>query len=99
MKPKKSYKDRTYTPGPVEQYACPMCHWWRTVRYGTGRSGETREVRFDKIDVVNAPMWRRDRVGGGQIERLESKRLVELPDDIKDQIRRQCRAILKELGE
>lgn len=61
--------------------------------------GKLRGKRFDAMEVHEAPMWRRDRVGGGEIERLESKKLAELPDDIKDQIRRQCRAILKELGE
>lgn len=85
--------------GLVEQYVCPLCGWHRPIHYGTSRTGEPREVRFDKLDPHTAIAWRKDRVGGGQIERIWSKTLVELPDDIKDQVRRQCRAILKELGD
>lgn len=103
-----SYKD---SGGPakerlVERLACPMCGWLRPRRYGVSqRTGKPREVRFDKMDLINAPLWRLERLtpaGRGshdaRIELVDSKTLVQLDDDIKAQIVRQCQAILKLLS-
>lgn len=98
-----SYKDtERERRNPVERLACPMCGWIRTVYYGVSqRTGEPREVRFDKIDVEHAPIWRLDRFSGkgrgsrdATIELVDSKALAELPDELKEQIRRQCLKIL-----
>ena len=99
----RSYKDTgRETQNPVERLACPMCGWIRPMSYGKSqRTGEAREVRFDKMDVEHAPMWRLERlIGKGRgsreatIELVDSKTLVELPDELKEQIERQCQKIL-----
>lgn len=101
-----SYKDtERERPNPVERLACPLCGWGRTLNYGVSkRTGEVREVRFDKIDVEHAPIWRLDWMSGkgrgskeATIELVDSKTLAELPDDLKDQIKRQCYRILEVL--
>jgi len=101
-----SYKDTDRERrNPVERLACPMCGWVRTVNFGISqRTGEAREVRFDKVDVERAPIWRLDRLSGkGQgskeatIELVDSKTLAELDEDLKEQIRRQCHKILEAL--
>ena len=103
----KSYKEGTPSSGePTERLCCVMCGWWRTVNYGYSKiTGEKREVRFDKMDVEHAPMWRLEKLSGkGQgshdatIELLDSKTLVELPEDLKQQIRSQCQRILEVLS-
>ena len=90
----------------TERLACPMCGWWRTKNFGIGLNGEPREVRFDKMDVETAPMWRLERlIGAGRASKkativtLETKRLSELPDEMKAQIREQCQKILRILEE
>ena len=101
----KSYKD-SGGPGQerlVERLACPCCGWLRPVKYGISqRTGKPREVRFDKMDLTRAPLWRLERMtpaGRGshnaKIELVDSKTLVDLPNDIKLQIISQCQAILK----
>ena len=101
-----SYKDtERERRNPVERLACPMCGWVRTVNYGVNqRTGEAREVRFDKVDVERAPIWRLDRLTGkgrgskeATIELVDSKTLAELPGELKEQIRRQCQKILSAL--
>ena len=101
-----SYKDtERERRNPVERLACPMCGWVRTVNYGVSqRTGEPREVRFDKVDVERAPIWRLDRLTGkgrgsreATIELVDSKTLAELPAELKEQIKRQCQKILKVL--
>ena len=103
-----TYKDtEKERQNPVERLACPMCGWIRTLNYGISkRTGEIREVRFDKIDVEQAPIWRLDRLSGkgrgskeATIELVDSKTLAELPDDLKDQIKRQCHRILEVLAQ
>ena len=87
----------------TERFACPMCGWWRTAKWGIDqRTGEAREMRFDKVDVAVAPMWRLEKLTGAgrgsknaRIELLDSKKLGELPAEIKDQVRTQCRKILE----
>lgn len=99
----KSYKDTTKGERLVERLACPMCGWIRPIKWGVSkRTGEVREVRFDKMDLVNAPLWRLEKLtsaGRGSpkatIELVDSKTLIELPGDIKLQIISQCQAILK----
>jgi len=88
----------------TERIACPLCGWWRTITPGYGidqRTGEPREVRFDKVDVEHAPMWRLERLSGAgkgshnaKIELIDSKRLIELPEELKEQIKAQCHRIL-----
>ena len=101
-----SYKDtERERRNPVERLACPMCGWIRTVSYGISqRTGEPREVRFDKVDVESAPLWRLDKFSGkgrgsreATIELVDSKTLAELPAELKEQIRRQCLKILAAL--
>lgn len=83
------------------------CGWVRTVIYGKSqRTGVPREVRFDKMDVEHAPIWRLDLLTGrgrgskdATIELVDSKTLAEVDDDLKEQIRRQCHRILEVLGD
>jgi len=98
-----SYKDtERERRNPVERLACPMCGWVRTVNYGVSqRTGQPREVRFDKVDVEHAPIWRLDRLTGkgrgskeATIELVDSKTLAELPTELKEQIKSQCEKIL-----
>jgi len=102
----KSYKD-TITRGRLsERLQCPMCGWIRPINYGVSkRTGEIRKVRFDKINLVTAPLWRLERLTGmgrgskeASIELIESKRLTELPNELKSQIKNQCQKILEILG-
>ena len=87
------------------RYCCPMCGWWRTLQYGVDRkTGEAREIRYDKVDPEQAPMYRRERLSGAgrasknaKIETLETQKLQALPDEMKDQIRAQCQKILRAL--
>ncbi|MBA7480214.1 hypothetical protein ES707_15663 [subsurface metagenome] len=105
-----SYKDtERERQNPVERIACPMCGWIRTVRAREykrttpyHKAGEPREVRFDKVDVEHAPIWRLDRLSGkgrgskeATIELVDSKTLAELPAELKEQIKRQCNKILE----
>lgn len=86
----------------TERLCCAMCGWWRTVKFGTDqRTGEQREVRFDKVDVENAPMWRLERLTGAgrgskdaKIELVDSRKLSDLSPELKSQIRQQCHKIL-----
>jgi len=103
-----SYKDtERERHNPVERLACPMCGWVRTISYGhSQRTGAPREVRFDKMDVEHAPIWRLDRLTGrgrgskdATIELVDSKTLAEVDDDLKEQIRGQCHRILEALGD
>ncbi len=98
-----SYKDADRERhNPVERLACPMCGWIRTVIFGISRrTGEPREVRFDKMDVEHASIWRLDRLSGkgrgskeATIELVDSKTLAQLPGELKEQISRQCHKIL-----
>ncbi len=91
----------------TERIACPMCGWWRTVKWGVDqRTGNPREVRFDKVDVANAALWRLEKLAGAgrgskdaRIELLDSKKLVDLPEETREQIRQQCHKILEVLNE
>ncbi|GAH43607.1 unnamed protein product [marine sediment metagenome] len=98
-----SYKDtERERRNPVERLACPMCGWIRTVSYGVSKTGQPREVRFDKMELDRAPIWRLDRLTGkgrgskeATIELVDSKTLAELPAELKEQIERQCHKILE----
>ena len=102
---KTSYKDtERERQNPVERIACPMCGWIRPLRYygRSQRSGELREVRFDRMDLEHAPIWRLDKFSGkgrgsreATIELVDSKTLAELPTDVKEQIKSQCQKMLK----
>lgn len=102
----RSYKDAVAPKAgefTVERLQCPICGWIRPVNYGMSkRTGEVREVRFDKMNLDTAPLWRLERLvpkgranRDAKIELIDSKTLVELPSDIKDQIKVQCQKILK----
>ncbi len=104
VKADKSYKDTGPKGGKlVERLQCALCGWIRPVKYGVSkRTGQVREVRFDKMDLIHAPLWRLEKMtsaGRGSpkatIELVDSKTLVQLNDDIKFQIINQCQAILK----
>lgn len=103
-----TYKDKKAPSGKqTERVACPLCGWWRTLNFGIDqRTGEPREVRFDKVDVETAALWRVERLSGAgrasrnaKIDLVDSRKLGELPSDLKEQIRRQCRKILEILEE
>lgn len=103
-----NYKDKTEPGGKhTERVACPLCGWWRTLNFGIDqRTGEPREVRFDKVNLETAPMWRVERLSGAgrasrnaKIELVDSRKLEELPSELKEQIRRQCQKILEILEE
>lgn len=92
--------------GEFEVYKCPLCGWERPIKYGIKQrnAGARREVRFDKIDVEKAHIWKLlDMSGAGKgskdatIEEVDYKELRWIPQDIKDQIKDQCIKILKEL--
>jgi hypothetical protein len=78
-----------------------MCGWWRTHPYGVSRrTGEIRQVKFD-VDVETRPMLRVEQLSGAgrnspnaKIDVVDSKMLNELPEELKDQIRRQAERIL-----
>ena len=98
-----SYKDtERERRNPVERIACPMCGWIRPLNYygESERTGEPRQVRFDKMDVATAPIWRLERFSGkgrgskqASIELVDSKTLAQLPEELKAQIRNQCQKI------
>jgi len=103
-----TYKDKTESSVKyTERVACPLCGWWRTLNWGINqRTGEPREVRFDKVDVEVAPMMRVEILSGAgrasrnaKIELVDSKKLEELPQELKEQIRHQCQKILEILKE
>lgn len=91
----------------TELYCCPFCGWWRPARYGIDqRTGEPREVRFDKVDPATAPMYRVQRLSGAGrgspdaiVKTIDSKGLQELPEEMKQQMREQAHKILDVLGE
>jgi len=103
----KSYKDTTIGAGAreftVERLQCPMCGWIRPVNYGRSkRTGEVREVRFDRMNLETAPLWRLERLvprgkasKDARIELIDSQTLIELPEELKNQIKKQCQKILK----
>jgi len=103
-----TYKDKSQPSAKYnERVACPLCGWWRTVNFGISqRTGEPREVRFDKVDLETAPMWRLESLSGAgrassdaRIEVVDSRKLGELSPEYKSQIRQQCRKILEILEE
>ena len=105
-----SYKTATNPPGqgqPTEKIACPFCGWIRPLKYGISqRTGEPREVRFDRMDLDTAPIWRLEKLSGAgrasknaKIELLETRTLREIAPELKEQIRQQCHKILEILKE
>lgn len=105
----KSYKDAVAPKVgefTVERLQCPMCGWIRPVKYGVSkRTGKPRVVRFDKMNLENAPLWRLEKLvprgkasKDARIELIGSKTLIELPDDIKHQVKIQCQKILEILS-
>ena len=103
-----TYKDKTESgENHTERVACPLCGWWRTLNFGIDqRTGEPREVRFDKVDVETAVLWRVERLSGAgrasrnaKIDLVDSRKLGELPAEMREQIKTQCRKILEVLNE
>ena len=104
-----TYKDKRESGEKhTERVACPLCGWWRTITPGYGidqRTGEPREVRFDKVDVETATLWRVERLSGAgrasknaRIDLMDSRKLRELPAEMKEQIKIQCQKILEVLS-
>ena len=103
-----SYKDATEPGGKeTERVACPLCGWWRTLNFGIDQyTGKPREVRFDKVDVETAALWRVERLSGAgrasrnaRIDLVDSRKLGELPAEMKEQIKTQCQKILEVLSD
>lgn len=101
------YKDSDRTRGnPVVNVACPLCGWYRQLEgYRTPKMLERKELRFDRVDVENAPLLRVLIFSGAgrasknaHIETVETKTLRELPEELKAQIKRQATRILAVLG-
>jgi len=85
-----------------ERIQCPMCGWIRTAKYGIGKNGLPREVRFDKVDPSQVLVRRREKLSGAgrkshnaRIELVDAKKLWELDEESKEQIRNQARKILE----
>jgi len=78
-----------------EYLQCPLCGWVRPKNYVGG------EFRFDKVDAKSVLVWQVKEMGGYRsgFKLIEGKKLRELPDELKEQIRTQCKRILEELGE
>lgn len=102
-----AYKSGRIGRNPVVKIACPMCGWYRELEsYGfSQKTGLPREVRFDKVDVENAPILRVTVMTGAgrgsrnaSIETVETMGLRELPEELKAQIKRQAQRILAVLG-
>ena len=92
--------------GEMEYYQCPLCGWRRPIKYGIKQrdAGAKREIRFDKIDVKKAHIWQLWELHGAgrgnpgaTMEEIDYKELRWLPERIKEQIKKQCQKILKEL--
>jgi len=104
-----SYKDKFKgsSGNLVERIACPLCGWLRTRNYGiSSRTGEPREVRFDKVDLEHALILRVERLQGrgrgskqATIELIDGKTLEEIEPKLKEQIKRQCSKIIQILSE
>ena len=105
-----SYKNGGFGRNPIERVACPLCGWIRTVKASRPyqrttqyhQAGEAKQIRFDKVDLDNAPIWRLERLSGkgrgskeASIELIDNKTLAELPEDLKHQIKNQCQKILE----
>jgi len=79
----------------MEYIQCPMCGWLRPVSYGG------RDVRLDKVDVETVKVWQLKELSGAgrgskqaKIKLIEAKTLKELPEDLKNQILKQCKKII-----
>lgn len=88
----------------IEYYACPLCGWCRSIKYGEKETDgmEKREVRFDKVDLDKAYIFQ-VRIGGGRasgfhLDEDRSLKLEDIDEEIKKQIKKQAKKILKILG-
>jgi len=90
----------------VVYWQCPLCGWRRPEKYGVKQrnAGAKREVRFDKVDVEKVKVWQVWELHGAgrgskeaTMEELDYKRLKNLPEQIKTQIKNQCKKIIAEL--
>lgn len=86
--------------GEMEYYSCPFCAWTRPLSYGG------RDVSLTKVDPGKVRVWQlRNLSGAGKgskgakIEIIDSQRLSELPDNLKNDIKKQCQKILQALGD
>ena len=90
----------------VVYWQCPLCGWRRPEKYGVKQrnGGGKREVRFDKVNVEEVKVWQLWELhGAGRgakeavMEELDYKRLRNLPESVKNQIKNQCEKIIAEL--
>lgn len=85
---------------PFPQLSCPLCCWSRVIDTRAGR------IRFDKLDLVNGDIYQ-VRYGGGRgsgfyKDPTQSRTLPQIKNDpnlqdLLQQIKNQCTAILKAL--
>ncbi len=93
------------------QLQCPCCGWVHPTSHTLpsikrrAEHHEFREFRFANIDPAEVFVVRRVRMGGrekgskrGKVEFLGGLKLGELPGDLKEEIRGQCRRILELVG-
>lgn len=85
------------TKKKIEYLKCPVCGMTKPRKFFAGRD----EVRFDDVNVKTVMVWQLKEAGGYKsgFHIIDSKTLRELPQDLKDQLRRQCEGILGEIGE
>jgi len=89
----------------VKYLWCPLCGWRRPIKYGISqKTGMPRDVRFDKIDLEKIEVYQvyeltSEGKGKGKMEKIEGKTIENLPEDLKQQIKNQCKKILEMLGE
>lgn len=84
--------------GEMEYYSCPMCGWTRPLKYGG------REVSFTKVDPAKVKCWQlRNLSGAGKgskdarITMIDSQTLSELPQELKNEVKKQAERILQAL--
>lgn len=94
----------------LEYLQCPLCGWMRCFTYGkygkqidrkTGNIMGIREVNFSKVDPDKVNVYQKRRfIGKGRgkkpvNELLEARKLKDLPDVLKIQIKGQAQRILQ----
>lgn len=82
----------------IEQMSCPVCGWSKVIDTKAGR------IRYDKVDLENGEVLQVRYAGGRGSgffkDQSQSKSLTQIKSDpqyadLIDQIRNQCKAILK----
>ena len=86
----------------VEYLQCPLCGWRKALKYGIEQrdTGAFRVVTFDKVDVNKVKMWQLYELGSlgrgrGTMREIESQKSMELNQEYRQQIIKQCKQILQ----